>query len=164
MKRTAAPIPFAASMLGAYRHVFAFFHSADEEYRVMLPFIEHGFEYGDRVFHVVYPKRREEHRRRLESAGSDVVATQQCGQFKLFDCYDAYFQPGHFDQHRMIALMEEELKAGAKQGFRLSRLIPTWNGPSMVGRIGAVIVEVLRTHSIVIIGGIAEQNPFFVQP
>jgi hypothetical protein len=29
----------AGSILGAQRHVCAFFHSADEEYRVMLPFI-----------------------------------------------------------------------------------------------------------------------------
>jgi hypothetical protein len=33
------PIRFAGSILGAQRHVCAFFHSADEEYRVMLPFI-----------------------------------------------------------------------------------------------------------------------------
>jgi hypothetical protein len=29
----------AGSILGAQRHVCAFFHSADEEYRVMFPFI-----------------------------------------------------------------------------------------------------------------------------
>lgn len=51
----------------------------------MLPFIEHGFECGDRAFHVVDPKRQEDHPRQLESAGIDVVATQQSGQFKLFD-------------------------------------------------------------------------------
>ena len=68
-------------------------------------------------------KCREEHRRRLESVGIDVVATQQSGQFKLFDWHDAYFQPDHFDQRRMIALLEKELKAGAKQGFRRSRSI-----------------------------------------
>jgi hypothetical protein len=48
----------------------------------MLPSIEHGFECGDRAFHVVGPKRREEHQRRLEAAGIDVVAAQQSGQLK----------------------------------------------------------------------------------
>src|SRR5207247_10318046 len=40
------PIRFAGSVLGARRHVYvcAFFHSHDEEYRVLLPFIREGFE------------------------------------------------------------------------------------------------------------------------
>ena len=38
------PIRFAGSVLGAQRHVCAFFHSPDEEYRVLLPFIKEGFE------------------------------------------------------------------------------------------------------------------------
>ena len=38
------PIRFAGSVLGARRHVCAFFHSHDEEYRVLLPFIREGFE------------------------------------------------------------------------------------------------------------------------
>jgi hypothetical protein len=29
---------------------------------------------------------------------------------------------------------------------------------------GAVVMDVLRTHPIVIIGGIAQENPFFVPP
>jgi hypothetical protein len=32
-----APIPFAGSQLDQTRHVSAFFNSADEEYRVLLP-------------------------------------------------------------------------------------------------------------------------------
>jgi hypothetical protein len=42
----------------------------------MLPFIEHGFECGDRAFYVVDPKHREKNRRQLEAAGIDVVATR----------------------------------------------------------------------------------------
>ena len=34
------PIQFAGSVLGAQRHVCAFFHSADEEYRVILAVYE----------------------------------------------------------------------------------------------------------------------------
>lgn len=33
------PIRIAGSVLGAQRHVRAFFHSPDEEYRTLLPFI-----------------------------------------------------------------------------------------------------------------------------
>jgi hypothetical protein len=39
MKTVAAPIPFAGSRLGEARHVCAFFHNPDEEYRILLPFM-----------------------------------------------------------------------------------------------------------------------------
>ena len=64
-------IRFAGSVLGAQRHVCAFFHSPDEEYRVLLPFIKEGFERGEKAFHIVDPELREQHVRRLESAGID---------------------------------------------------------------------------------------------
>ena len=48
-------IRFAGSVLGAQRHVCAFFHSPDEEYRVLLPFIKEGFERGEKAFHIVDP-------------------------------------------------------------------------------------------------------------
>ena len=70
------PIRFAGSVLGAQRHVCAFFHSPDEEYRVLLPFIKEGFERGEKAFHIVDPKLREEHLRRLASAGIDVAAAR----------------------------------------------------------------------------------------
>lgn len=48
MKTVAAPISLAGSQLGAARHVCAFFHNPDEEYRVLLSFIKEGFACGDR--------------------------------------------------------------------------------------------------------------------
>lgn len=49
------PIQFANSALGAQRHICAFFHSSDEEYRVILPFIKDGFECSHKALHVVDP-------------------------------------------------------------------------------------------------------------
>ena len=69
MKTVAAPVSLAGSQLSAARHVCAFFHNPDEEYRVLLPFIQEGFTCGDRAFHVVDPTLQGEHLRRLESAG-----------------------------------------------------------------------------------------------
>jgi hypothetical protein len=117
------PIRFAGSVLGTQRHVCAFFNSADEEYRVMLPFIKDGFERGERAFHIVDPALRAEHLRRLESAGIDVAAAQQTGQFELRVWSDAYLQDGHFDQDRMLALLQEILEGGRQRGFPLTRLV-----------------------------------------
>jgi MEDS: MEthanogen/methylotroph, DcmR Sensory domain len=117
------PIRFAGSVLGTHRHVCAFFHGADEEYRVMLPFIKDGFERGEKAFHIVDPTLRAEHLRRLESAGIDVVTAQKSGQFELRGWSDAYLQDGHFDQDRMLALLQEVLEGGRKQAFPLTRLV-----------------------------------------
>ncbi len=117
------PIRFAGSVLGAQRHVCAFFHSPDEEYRVLLPFIKEGFECGQKAFHIVDPKLREEHLQRLESVGIDVAAAEQSGQFELRNWADAYLRDGHFDQDRMLALIQEVLEGGSQQGFPLTRLV-----------------------------------------
>ncbi|HET8922457.1 MAG TPA: MEDS domain-containing protein [Candidatus Acidoferrum sp.] len=117
------PIRLASSVLGAKRHVCAFFHSSDEQYRVLLPFIKEGFERGEKAFHIVNPKLREDHLKRLKSAGIDVAAAEQSGRFELRNWADAYLRDGHFDQDRMLSLIKEVLEGGAHQGFALTRLV-----------------------------------------
>jgi hypothetical protein len=114
LKGSAQPIRFAGSVLGMQRHVCAFFHSPDEEYRVLLPFIKEGFERGEKAFHIVDPKLRQEHLRRLESAGIDVAPAEQSGQFELCTWTDAYLRGGHFDQDKTLALVQEVLE-GARR-------------------------------------------------
>jgi hypothetical protein len=117
------PIGFAGSILDTRRHVCAFFHSADEEYRVLLPFIKDGFDRGEKAFHIVDPNLRAEHRRRLESAGIDVALAETSGQFELRNWADAYLRDGHFVQERMLTLIEEVLDGGRRQRFPLTRLV-----------------------------------------
>ena len=117
------PIRFAGSVLGVQRHVCAVFHNPAEEYRVLLPFIKDGFERGEKAFHIVDPKLREEHLERLRSAGVDVAKAEQSGRLELRNWADAYLRDGHFDQNRMLALIEEVLEGGKQQGFPLTRLV-----------------------------------------
>ena len=117
------PIRFAGSTLGAYRHICAFFHSADEEYRVLLPFIKEGFERGEKAFHIVDPELRGAHIARLQSAGIDVDAAEKDGQFQLRNWEDAYLREGHFDQNKMLTLIEAVLDEGTLQGYPLTRLV-----------------------------------------
>jgi hypothetical protein len=83
MRMLAAPIPFAGSRLGEIRRVCAFFNSADEEYRVLLPFIQDGYARGHRAVHVVRPDQRGDHLRRLAEAGVDRAAAERSGQLEL---------------------------------------------------------------------------------
>ena len=118
-----APIRFAGAEFVRYRHVCAFFRDPDEEYAVMLPFIRNGFDRGDRAFHIVDPALRDDHLRRLRSAGIDVDAEEKRGAFELRNWEDAYLREGHFDQDRMLALIEEILDEGPKKNFQLTRLV-----------------------------------------
>ena len=116
-------VRLAGSVLDRSRHVCAFFHRKEEEYRALLPFIKEGFEQGDRAFHIVDPRHRAEHLRRLQQVGIDVPGAEGKGQLVVRRWEDAYLRDGHFDQNRMLALIEEVLSEGKAQGFPLTRLI-----------------------------------------
>lgn len=77
MPRTMEPVRLAGSVLSRSCHVCAFFHSKEEEYRVLMPFIKDGFERGDRAFHVVDPKHRPAHLKRLEQEDIDVADAER---------------------------------------------------------------------------------------
>jgi hypothetical protein len=123
MTTTPQPVHLAGSLLDRARHVCAFFHTRDEEYGVLMPFITEGFEHGDRAFHIVSPDHRDDHLRRLGEAGIDTDAAERSGQLSVLRWQDAYLRGGHFDQNAMLALIEEVLTSGKAEGFPLTRLV-----------------------------------------
>jgi len=116
-------VRLAGSVLGRYRHVCAFFHRKEEEYRVLLPFIKDGFEQGERAFHIIDSRNFPEHLRRLQEVGIDVAQAEGKGQLEVRRWEDAYLREGHFDQNRMLVLIEEVLTGGKARGFSLTRLV-----------------------------------------
>jgi MEDS: MEthanogen/methylotroph, DcmR Sensory domain len=190
------PIHFANATLGSERHICAFFNSADEEYRVLLPFIQEGFERGEKAFHIVDPQLMGDHFHRLRDAGIDTEATSQTGQLVVKRWQEAYLRDGHFDQDRMLALVEEVLSSATAEGYPLLRLVahmewaledfpgvndlveyetranfilPKYKHPCIctydLAKFGAgIAMDILRTHPMVIVGGVLQKNPFFVPP
>jgi len=116
-------IHFANATLGNERHICAFFNSSDEEYRILLPFIREGFERGEKAFHIVDPRLMDDHVHRLRDAGIDTEAASQTGQLVVKRWQDAYLRDGHFDQDRMLSLIQEVLAAGPEEGYSLTRLV-----------------------------------------
>ena len=116
-------IHLAGTTLDRYRHVCAFFHTRDEEYKVLLPFIKEGIERHEKAFHIVDPALRHAHVHRLEEAGIDVTACESSGQLEVRRWEEAYLRQGHFDQHAMLALIQEVLETGKTQQFPLTRLV-----------------------------------------
>jgi hypothetical protein len=196
MGKIAAPISLAGSQLGEVRHVCALFSNEDEEYRVLLPFIKEGLEQGHKAVHVVNRQQRDEHLRRLASAGIDSAVAQQAGQLEIKINTEAYLRDGKFDQDRMLKTFEQLASGNAPGGFPLSRIVcrMDWvvgdksrleNVIEFESRVndvwsrhddavictyhlakfgGDAIIDILRTHPMVIIGGILQQNPFFAPP
>ena len=183
MSKSAAPIRFAGSELGEYRHVCAFFASPEAEYRITLPFIRDGLAHGERAFHVVEPTLR-------------LRGAQQTGQLEIRLPGETYLRGGRFDKEAMLALIEEVLQTGASLGFpltrivahaecvlddwprandwieyesRLNEILSSYRDPVIcayeTNRMSASIaVEVMRTHPVVVVAGIMQENPFYTAP
>ena len=195
MKTAASPICFAGSQVSESRHVCAYFHNADEEYRVLLPFIKDGFDCGDKAVHVVSPHKRSDHLKRLAAVGIDLTAAEQKGQFELRASTETYLRDGCFDPDRMLEVFEQLASGNAKGGFPLSRIVcqMDWaiEGGSHVAKLiefesrvndvwrrhdavicvydlakfgGETVIDLMRTHPMIIIGSNLQQNPFFVPP
>jgi hypothetical protein len=188
------PIRIGGTILGAQRHICGFFKSYDDQYRVLLPFIEDGLKRGEKAVHIVNPMRREEHIRQLHSAGIDVADAQKNGQLDLLEWSDAHLRGGFFDQNRTRAVIHEIRRRAREQGFRRIRFVThmEWaleHGLDVDGLLeyeastnlvpsddpvvcayelanfgGDVVVDIMRTHPMTIIGGILQENPFFVPP
>lgn len=116
-------IRLAGTPLGRVRHVCAFFASKDEEFRVLMPFMKEGMDAGDKGFHIVDGRRRDDHRRRLAEGGIDVEVAERSGQLEVKSWNDAYLRGGRFDQDAMLALIQEVLDGGHAQGYALTRLV-----------------------------------------
>jgi hypothetical protein len=196
MSEAIEPVRLAGSVLRRSRHVCAFFHSKEEEYRVLMPFIKDGFAKGDRAFHVVDPTLRPAHLQRLEREGIDVTNAQATGQLEVRRWQEAYIKDDHFDQYRMIGTIKEALDPAKKQPGRFTRLVanmewaledlpgvhdiveyetrlnqvlPEYHDPVIctydLSRFDAsVVIDIMRTHPMAIIGGILQENPFYVPP
>lgn len=117
------PIHFAGMTLGQHRHVCGFFHSSDEEYSILLPFIKEGIQRGEKAFHITDPRLRGDHKERLETVGIDVEATERNGQLEIRNWEDAYLRGGRFDQDAMLELIEDVLTSSKQQGYPLTRLV-----------------------------------------
>lgn len=189
-------IYLAGAKLERHRHVCAFFHTRDEEYRVLLPFIKEGIERGEKAFHMVDARLRHEHFQRMAEIGLDVAATEASGQLEVRDWEEAHLRGDQFDQYAMLDLVEEVLTNTKSQGFpltrwvahmewsledrpgvndiveyetRLNHILPKYPDPvictyDLAKFSASTVMDILRTHPLVIIGGILQENPFFIPP
>jgi hypothetical protein len=106
-------------------HACAFFQSREEEARVLLPFAHEGLERGERGFHIVEARQRDNQRQALAHLGIDVDTAERRGQLEIRSWEHAYLQEGRFDQDAMLALVADVLRQGKAGGFGCTRLWAT---------------------------------------
>lgn len=196
MNSTTQPIPFAGSMLRENRHVCAFFSSAVEEYDALLPSICDGITCGQRAFHVLPTRHREDHLQQLRNAGIDVEMTMKSSQLEVALPEDTCLKTGRFNGDAMLVLIQDTLKVGAALGFpltlmlahaetvvddwktrnewveyemRLNEVLPNYEDPVICIYDANLLtapyaIDILRTHPMVIIGGVLVENSFFTRP
>jgi hypothetical protein len=186
----------APNALGKVRHVCAFFNGIDEQHRVLRSFITDGFDQGDKAFHLVDPKGREDHLRRLAEAGIDVDAAIDAGQLEVHPWQAGPLRGDLFDQDVWIEGFEQVLQSGPAGGYaqtrflaqmewaledlpgvddliefesRVNYVVPKYENTVICAydltKFGAsTVMNALRTHPVVIIGGLMQENPFYVAP
>jgi hypothetical protein len=196
METTAESQQFTGSTFGKRRHICAFFNSAEEQHRVLRPFMKDGFDRRDKAIHLVDPARREEHLRWLADAGINVQEAMGIGQLEVWPWQDGPLRGGRFDQDIWLASFEQALQSGPAAGYaqtdffahmewaladlpglddfiafetRVNYVVPKYENAAICAydltKFGAsVVMDALRTHPVVIIGGLLQQNPFFVPP
>lgn len=194
MSNANAPVHLAGVPLTHSCHACAFFHTDEEKFRVLMPFILEGFARGDLAAHIVNPARRAAHLAWLAGAGVDTAAAKAQGQLVVRTWDETYLQDGQFDQQRMIdtllALIAPEnappgkisrniadMAWSAANGpsayeiveyeARLNQALPEQHAPvvctyDLTHFSADVVIDIMRTHPMVIIGGILQENPFFV--
>jgi hypothetical protein len=190
-----APVRLAGRTLKQTRHVCAFFNSREEQNRVLMPFFKEGFDRGEKIFHIVDSRLRDEHLGTCRAAGIDVEGAQESGQLEVRSWEDAYLKDGYFDGDRMTRLIEDVFQR-SREKHCLTRLMGNmeWSLETLPGvtdiieyetklnyiaprfpdpivcvydlnrHSGTVVMDILRTHPMVIVGGVLQENPLYVPP
>lgn len=183
------------STFGARRHICAFFNNAEEERRVLRPFIKEGLIKGEKSLHIVDPAERDAYLTRMRASDIPVDASVASGQLEVVPWDQAHVRNGRFDQHAMLAWADDVLtKATAaypgarivahmewalldlpgvedllEYETRVNHMMRKHDAPVIcaydASRFSAgVAMDLMRTHPLVIIGGVLQENPFYVSP
>lgn len=188
-------VRLAGRTLKETRHICAFFNSREEQNNVLMPFFKEGYDRGEKLFHIVDGRLREEHLAACQACGIDTARALQSGQLEVGTWEDAYLKDGYFDGERMIRILREVLEANHRK-FGMSRLmgnmewaletlpgvthiveyetklnyvLPQYEDPvicvyDLNKHSGSVVMDILRTHPMVIMGGVLQENPLYVPP
>lgn len=184
---------FAGVVLDKYRHVCAFVNDAEEADVVLDPFVRQGLNFGDRLLYVVDPAKSAVPVNRLRHLGYDAGGLLERHQCEVRTWTETYLKGGDFDQQAMLITLDHLLLAPASSRIRMmcdmgwaigrddlaphliefearANFIHAQHEHIVICAYdasafdGSFIIDILRTHPMVLIGGVLQENPFFVEP
>lgn len=190
-------VQIAGAEINRSCHACAFFHTREEYYEVLLPFIQDGFKAGDKTLHIVDANLHTDHLNRLKQTQLPIDDLLHSKEFVLKGWGESYLKPGHFSQDAMLEMVEEVLVEARTEGFPMARLVGNMEwacdhdipGVKDIVKYEArlniflsnydavlvccyelpkhsatVIMDIMRTHPYVLIGGTLHENPYYVTP
>jgi len=192
-RHAAAPVTFADGVLDHYRHVCAFTSNGRHDDAVLDAFVSQGVDAGDRLVYLVDPAESAAPVNRLRHLGYDAGELLAQHRFQVRTWTETYLRNGRFDPDDMLAQLDEMLPGStmprirlvadmgwasalndeaddlidfeAKANFVHARhehvVICSYDAEKFDG---SFIIDILRTHPIVLIGGVLQENPFFMPP
>ncbi|WP_285116987.1 MEDS domain-containing protein [Leifsonia sp. fls2-241-R2A-40a] len=191
--RAADSVTFAGGVLDRYRHVCAFVSGRAEADAVLDPFVRDGIDAGDRLLYLVDTMTPASPLRRLRRLGYDPGTLLEERRCEVHTWADTYLRTGGFDQSDMLEQIDgmlggapsPRIRLVADMGWAAEREGVSDDLIEFEARAnflharhrhvvicaydtsrfdGAFIIDILRTHPMVLIGGILQENPFFVPP
>ena len=111
------PLTLCDEILYAPIHVCAFFDSSDEQYKVILPYLQQGLERKEKVINILERARHNEHCNRLLNAGIPIEETSATNQLNILASEDTYLKGGSFEAEKMLQLLEDALIEAGSQGY-----------------------------------------------
>jgi len=187
------PVTFAGGVLDPYRHVCAFVNDRGDEDAVLDAFVRQAIDGGDRLLYLVDPVDSAAPVNRLRHLGFDAGELLEQHQCEVRTWTDTYLRGGSFDPEAMLDLLNRmlvddpsprirllcdmgwaadrpdvaqdliafEARANFLHGRHEHVVICSYDTTKFDG---SFIIDVLRTHPMVLIGGMLQENPFFVPP
>ena len=188
----AGPVTFAGGVLDRYRHVCAFVNGREQEDAVLDPFVQQAVEHGERLLYLVDPAESGAPINQLRHLGYDAGELLQGNRCEVRTWTDTYLRDGRFDPSAMLALLEgmftqesPRIRMVADMDWAIDRVDDAANLIEFEARAnfiharhnhvvicsydatkfdGAFIIDILRTHPMVLINGMLQENPFFLPP
>jgi hypothetical protein len=184
----------AATILNNGAHICALLPSQTATYHVLVPIIKDGLDRGYRAHHMISRALFGAHDLALEDGGIDTAAAQQRGLLDVEAWDESYTLDGYFDANRMLQHIASILSVDDHQpptrilgdmGWILEDVPGTSDILEYEAHLNELqtrpddmiickydvslfsntfILDVMRTHPLVVLDGAIRPNPLYVAP
>jgi hypothetical protein len=174
-------------------HLCAFYRGLAERDEILIPFLRHGLQRGDKCICVVDATDPETVLAAL-AAGDDDATLLGDGRLEVHGSRETYLRGGRFSTGSMLTFWEDALDSAVAGGYAFTRAVGemTWSMQDMPGVdelityesqlnqflprypqvilclydlerfSGNILMDVLKTHPKVLVGGMLVANPFYL--